>query len=148
MGRCSDYKDQAAARREWLTGLHLAPKSKGHLRSVMHILFNWAMKWELIELDRINPISLVRVEGSSKRLKQPKILTPDEFRHLLNQLDEPIHTMCTVARCLGLRASEVAGLQWGDFDWRSRQVHIQRGFVIGHIDDVKTENSNRSLSAS
>ncbi|HEV2222219.1 MAG TPA: tyrosine-type recombinase/integrase [Candidatus Acidoferrales bacterium] len=130
---------------EWLMSLDLAPKSKGHLRSIMHILFNWAMKWELIELDRMNPISLVRVEGSSKRLKRPKVLTPDEFRLLLNHLEEPIRTMCIVAACLGLRASELAGLQWGDFDWRNRQVHIQRGFVIGHIDDVKTENSNRSL---
>ena len=130
---------------EWLVDLDLAPKSKGHVRSIMHILFNWAMKWELIELDRMNPISLVRVEGSSKRLKQPRILTPDEFRLLLNHLEEPIRTMCIVAACLGLRASELVGLQWGDFDWRNRQVHVQRGFVIGYIDDVKTENSNRSL---
>jgi integrase len=52
---------------EWLSSLTLAPKSKGHLRSIMHILFNWARKWELVDIDRMNPISLVRVEGSSKR---------------------------------------------------------------------------------
>jgi hypothetical protein len=34
---------------EWLSGLDRAPKSKGHLRSIMHILFNWAMKW-VVEL--------------------------------------------------------------------------------------------------
>ena len=130
---------------EWLTSLDLAPKSKGHLRSIMHILFNWAMKWELIDLDKMNPMNLVRVEGSSKRLRQPKVLTIKEFRLLLNQLEEPIRTMCIVAACLGLRASELAGLQWGDFDWQSLQVHVQRGFVIGHIDDVKTTNSNKSL---
>ncbi len=50
---------------EWLMSLTLAPKSKGHVRSIMHILFNWAMKWEYIDIDRMNPISLVRVEGSS-----------------------------------------------------------------------------------
>jgi len=130
---------------EWLSGLDLAPKSKGHLRSMMHILFNWAMKWELIDLDKMNPMNLVRVEGSSKRLRQPKALTIKEFRLLMKQLGEPIRTMCIVAACLGLRASEVAGLQWGDFDWRDREVHIQRGFVIGHVDEVKTTNSNRSL---
>ena len=61
--------------------LDLAPKSKGHVRSIMHILFNWAMKWEFIDIDRMNPMSLVRVEGSSKRLK--------EFRVLLDELQEP-----------------------------------------------------------
>jgi len=130
---------------EWLSGLDLAPKSKGHIRSIMHILFNWAMKWELIDLDKMNPMKLVRVEGSSKRLRQPRTLTVKEFRLLLELLDEPIRTMCIVAACLGLRASEVAGLQWSDFDWGNRQVHIQRGFVVGHVDEVKTTNSNRSL---
>jgi integrase len=130
---------------EWLSGLDLAPKSKGHIRSIMHILFNWAMKWELIDLDKMNPMKLVRVEGSSKRLRQPRTLTVKEFRLLLELLNEPIRTMCIVAACLGLRASEIAGLQWSDFDWGNRQVHIQRGFVVGHVDEVKTTNSNRSL---
>ncbi len=93
----------------------------------------------------MNPISLVRVEGSSKRLRQPRILSVKEFRLLLEQLEEPIRTMCIVAACLGLRASELVGLQWGDFDWESLQVHIQRGVVIGRIDEVKTTNSNRRL---
>jgi len=130
---------------EWLSGLELAPKSKGHIRSIMHILFNWAMKWELIDLDKMNPMKLVRVEGSSKRLRQPRTLTIKEFRSLLERLEEPIRTMCIVAACLGLRASEVAGLQWGDFDWGNCLVHIQRGFVIGYVDEVKTTNSNRSF---
>ncbi len=140
------FKQRGDARDEiWLSGLDLAPKSKGHIRSIMHILFNWAMKWELIDLDKMNPMKLVRVEGSSKRLRQPRTLTVKEFRLLLERLEEPICTMCIVAACLGLRASELAGLQWGDFDWGGRQVHIQRGFVIGYVDEVKTPNSNRSL---
>jgi len=130
---------------EWLMNLVLAPKSKAHVRSIMHILFNWAMKWEFIDIDRMNPMSLVRVEGSSKRLREPKILTVNEFRVLLDQLKEPFRTMCIVAACLGLRASELVGLQWGDFDWEARAVHIQRGVVIGRVDEVKTTNSNRSL---
>jgi integrase len=130
---------------EWLAGLALAPKSKGHIRSIMHILFNWAMKWELIDIDRMNPMKLVRVEGSSKRLREPRVLSAKEFRQLLEELEEPIRTMCIVAACLGLRASEVVGLQWGDFDWQYLQVHIQRGVVIGRVDEVKTANSNRSL---
>ncbi len=93
----------------------------------------------------MNPISLVRVEGSSKHLRQPRILSVKEFRLLLEQLKEPIRTMCIVAACLGLRASEVVGLQWGDFDWKNLQVHVQRGVVIARIDEVKTTGSNRRL---
>jgi integrase len=35
---------------EWIEQLDLAPMSKGHVRTMMHILFRWAMKWELIEV--------------------------------------------------------------------------------------------------
>src|SRR5205807_633941 len=96
-------------------------------------------------IGRMNPMSLVRVEGSSKRLRQPRILSVKEFRVLLDELREPIRTMCIVAACLGLRASELVGLQWGDFDWKACEVHIQRGVVIGRVDEVKTTNSNRRL---
>jgi integrase len=123
--------------------LDLAPKSKGHMRSIMHILFSWAMKWEFIDIDRMNPMSLVRVEGSSKRLRQPRILPVKEFRVQHDQLQEPVRTMFIVAACLGLRASELVDLQWGDFDWKTLEVHFQSGVVIGHVDDVKTASSNR-----
>ena len=57
---------------EWLTGLALAPKSKGHVRSIMHILFNWAMKWELTDIARMNPIGLVRVRVLQSVLGNPE----------------------------------------------------------------------------
>lgn len=82
----------------------------------LNILFIGAMKWEFIDIDRMNPMSLVRVEGSSRCLRQPGILPVKEFRVLLDQLQEPVRTMCIVAACLGLRASELVDLQWSDFD--------------------------------
>jgi integrase len=36
---------------------------------------------------------------------------------LLEKLVEPYRTMVLIASCLGLRSSEIMGLQWGDFDW-------------------------------
>jgi integrase len=129
---------------EWIEELELAPKSKGHIRTMMHILYRWAMKWELIEA-QINPMSLVHVEGSSKRVREPVTLTVEEFHRILQLVVEPFRTMCVVAMCLGLRASELVGLQWGDFDWTKRHVLIQRGVVIGHIGEVKTRKSNRAI---
>ena len=52
-----------------------------------------------------------------------------------------------VHRC-GLPWTPCKRSRWasvGDFDWGNRQIHIQRGFVIGHVDEVKMANSNRSL---
>jgi integrase len=129
---------------EWISKLDLAPKSNGHVRSIMHILFQWAMKWELMDL-QINPMKLVHVKGSSKRLREPVTLTRKQFHHVLRFVVEPFRTMCVVAMCLGLRASELVGLQWTDFDWKNRSVTIQRGVVIGRVDEVKTRYSNKAI---
>jgi integrase len=49
--------------------------------------------------------------------------------------------MVLVAQCLGLRISEILGLQWGDFNFEKRTVLVQRGVVGGRVDEVKTEYS-------
>lgn len=71
----------------WIKGLNLAPKSKGHVRSVMHILFEWAMRWELMEYNR-NPMSLLKLKGLTKRVKQPRALSVEELQSLWAHLGE------------------------------------------------------------
>jgi integrase len=107
-----------------------------------NVLFNAAMRWELIPYQH-NPMSLVRVKGSSKRLREPKFLTAQEFRALLEHIPEPFRTMCTVAMCLGLRVSEVLGLKWTDIDWEGMRIAIRQAYVYGRQGDVKTRTSQK-----
>src|SRR5450631_3756098 len=53
--------------------------------------------------------------------------------------------MVLVAACLGLRASEIVGLQWQDFNWEDLTVLIRRGVVNGRAGDTKTEASQKPL---
>ena len=128
----------------WLKGLNLAPKSKGHIRSVMHILFEWAMRWELIEYNR-NPMSLMKLKGLTKRVKQPRALTVEELHSLWSHLDDDTRSMSMVDVSLGLRASELFGLRWEDFDWKGLRVKIQRSWVYGRVESTKTEGSEKWL---
>ncbi|SRR5579885_1277119 len=128
----------------WLKGLNLAPKSKGHIRSVMHILFEWAMRWELMEYNR-NPMSLLKLKGLTKRMRQPRALSVEELRSVWSHLDEDTRTMSMVGASLGLRASELFGLRWEDFDWKGLRVKIQRSWVYGRVEAVKTEGSEKWL---
>ena len=123
---------------DWLKNLALAPKTKSHVRSLMHTIFQCAERWELI--DR-NPIKLVRVKGGTKRLKTPRVLAPDQFHSLLPFLREPYRTMVLIAGCLGLRVSEIVALQWRDFDFPGLTLLIKRSVVHGRVGDVKTEYS-------
>jgi integrase len=127
---------------EWLKKLDLAPKSKSHLKNLMRVLFNAAMRWELIPY-QLNPMSLVRVKDSSKRQREPKALSVDEFRIVLEYIPEPFRTMCIVAMCLGLRVSEILGLRWNDIDWEGLRLAVRQAYVYGMQGDVKTQASHR-----
>ena len=102
------------------------------------------MRWELVPY-QTNPTGLVRVKDVSKRVRQPTTLTVQQFRQTLESLPEPYRTMCAVAGCVGLRVSEVLGLQWSDFDWDKHQLQIRRSWVCGRLDQPKTENSRRPI---
>jgi integrase len=141
--RWGDYlldKIRPMAVEDWLKNLPMAPKSKAHIRSVMHLMYECATRWELFTEQR-NPIALVRIKGGSKRQQRPIVLTVEQFELLVPTLREPYRTMVQIAQCLGLRVSEIAALQWDDFDFEKNQLLVQRSFVSGRVDDVKTEYS-------
>jgi integrase len=97
------------------------------------------------ELTDKNPISLVRVKGGSKRKVRPRILEVQEFVGLMSAIKEPYRTMVMIAGSLGLRISEIMGLQWLDFDFENSTVLVQRGVVHGRVGEVKTEYSKDHL---
>jgi len=109
-GDCLLDQIKPLAVEDWLKKLALAPKSRSHLKNLMRILFNASMRWELIPY-ALNPMSLVRVKNGSKRKREPTILSVDEFQKLLEHIPEPFRTMCVIAMCMGLRASEILGLK-------------------------------------
>lgn len=106
----------------------------------MHTLFQAAIRWEMV--DR-NLVDFVR--QSRKRLKTPRVLTPAEFKALLEELAEPYKTMVIGIACLGLRVCELLGLQWGDIDFEKLTVKIQRSVVEGEVNQTKTEVSESAL---
>jgi integrase len=128
----------------WLRELTLSPKSKTHVRSLMHGLVEFAMWAGLMDISR-NPISLVQNKGAMKKVRKARSLTVEQFHALLEELHEPFGTLALISVCLGLRISEALALKWGDVDWLGEQIHIRRGIVEQIVGDVKTEGSARSF---
>jgi integrase len=128
----------------WLDSIALAPKSKTHVRGILSSLWNFAMWKQDIPL-QVNPISLVSVKGASKRMRQPRSLTVEQFRLLVSHLKEPFGTMALVCICFGLRISECLALRWSDVDWLNGMLRVERGIVEQNVDDVKTAESRKSL---
>jgi integrase len=129
----------------WLRVLDLAGKTKAHLRGLIHILFDYAMFWGYLPIER-NPMELVKLKQSTRREREPRILTKDEFQAVLAQIDqEPFRTMVLLDMCLGLRCSELMALKWMDLDWDKLTVLVRRAIVNGHVDDVKTRYSRAAV---
>jgi integrase len=129
----------------WLESQPLAPKSKVHIRGILSALWNYAMWKQDIPL-QVNPISLVTVKGASKRVRKPRILTVEQFRLLLSHLREPYNTLALMCVCFGLRISEALALKWADVDWLNGRLRVERGIVQQVVDDVKTDDSRKTLT--
>ena len=125
---------------DWLRMLTLSPTCKGHIRSLMYRLFDRAMIWELIGVDR-NPMDLVEVKGISKRRKRPRILQVKDAWRIFDALAQPYRTIVLIALCFGLRISEILGLRWTDFDFKRSAVLILRSAVGKRLNKLKTECS-------
>jgi len=131
----------------WLTSLDLSPKSKSHIRGLLHTLWDFAMWRGDVTVQR-NPMELVTVKGCTKRTRKPRSLTVAEFHTFIQHLDEPFRTIALVCVSFGLRISEALALKWKDVDWLNGRLSVERGIVRQIVDDVKTANSERALHVS
>jgi integrase len=129
----------------WLASLTLAPKSKAEVRASLGRLWDFAMWSGSVPVQR-NPMSLVTVRGASKRLRQPRSLTAEEFQQFVAQLREPFRTAAVLCVSLGLRISECLALKWSDVDWLNGALLVERGIVTGRVGETKTEGSRRALT--
>ena len=129
---------------EWLKKMDAAPKTKGHVKALMHRLYEKAMLWEMVEWQR-NPMQLVEIKGISKRQKKPIVLTVEQYYQILALIPQPYRTMVVVAQCTGLRAEEVLALEWEDIDFENLSMRVVRAVVHGRVKMVKTEYSEDEL---
>jgi integrase len=154
--RISDMASNPMAVEQWIKGLQtkprkheekprdLAPKSKAHTRAVFHRLFECAMRWQYLEVQR-NPMSLIELHGSSRRTRKLVLVTIEQYQRLLALLPHHCRVMVTLAMCLGLRVSEILGLRWEDVDLERRSLQVRRSVVGGHAEATKTETSEDEL---
>jgi integrase len=92
-----------------------------------------------------NPITSVRT--SAKRLRDPDILTPEEFQGLLDELGQRERLLVLLAGTTGLRRGELIALRWEDIDFAKNIVNVTH--VIWHNVEGETRTpprGNQSLS--
>jgi integrase len=152
----SDMAANPLAVEQWIKGLQtkpwkkadkprdLSPKSKAHTKAVFHRLFECAMRWRYLPIQR-NPMSLIELHGSSRRTRKIVLISTEQYQKLLPLLSSHCRVMVILAMCLGPRVSEILGLRWEDVDWEQGKLYVRRSVVSSHVEKTKTETSEDEL---
>ena len=125
---------------QWLRALKYAPATRSKIRNVMSAFFAHGKRYDFIQT---NPIQGVRC--SAIRLREPDVLTPDEFSRLVKELPRRERVMVLLAGTTGLRRSELIALTWQDVDFKTLQIQVRRGCVHGKIAETKTRASAKPV---
>jgi integrase len=117
-------------------------RTLNHIRSTASAVFSHALNLEYVSA---NPWHGAKALGKIKEPKATEHYTLKEAEAILNALIDRADAQLVFALAffMGLRPSEIAALQWGDYD--GQQIHIRRACVRSHVDVCKTVESAASL---
>ncbi len=129
-------------------GVGLAAKTVHHHYNLLHLIFAYAERQEMIDRNPIN-----RVEAPRKEKKPINAFTSEQaksFLHLLEGSAADFRCMMLLLLTTGMRRGELCGLQWRDVDFQKGTVSIWRnvsytpetGIVVG---TPKTANGLRTI---
>jgi integrase len=124
----------------------LAGGTREKIRDAMSSVFNHAIRWDFTDRNPITgPVKGSGVRVSGKRERIPDILEVQEMHLLLGALGIRERAMVFLDMPSGLRRGELAGLKWGDFDFKNLHVSVTRSLVDQHVGPVKTEASRKLM---
>ena len=123
----------------------LSGRSKQNLFGLLHSILQYAV--ELGQLEK-NPIA--RALGSRRNIVRPiadrtekPILSAEDIWAIIGKVEDRFIPLIHCFARTGLRASEVFGLKWKDYDSKRRTLHVRRGVVCGQEDTPKTRMSEQ-----
>lgn len=92
-------------------------------------IINRAVRHERLQHNHIERVK--RLPENNVRMK---VLTPEEFSHLIDACPVHIQPVVMVAYYMGMRRAEIINLTW-------REVDLQKGFIRLSAERTKTDNS-------
>jgi len=117
------------------------------LLTMLTMILGYACKHRWIEHNPAEHIERLRdTRPVDEKAIDGNILTADEIRRLLDAMPDNVYRLITMtALFTGMRQGEILGLQWGDIDWASGQIHVRRAWKEGRFTEPKTKNSLRRI---
>jgi integrase len=118
-----------------------APKTVSLLYSLLHVMFDLACEYELIEH---SPVKTKLHRPEVPKVKKPT-LTAAEIRAILDHLDPQMRLLSLLIAVTGMRVGEAQGLRWMDYDEQTREVTVCHAVYKQRLKGPKTAASVRTL---
>lgn len=141
--------DMAKNGKNMKTGKPLSRKSIVHHLNFLSDVFNYALRFDMIDS---NPCNHIFVPKGEK--KEKEIYTVEEMKQLFKLINQyaPLKykAFLTLAVYSGFRNGELMGLEWKDVDWENNVISVRRtsNYTVtdgNYTDTPKTKSSIRSL---
>lgn len=141
--------DMAKNGKNMKTGKPLSRKSIVHHLNFLSDVFNYALRFDMIDS---NPCNHIFVPKGEK--KEKEIYTVEEMKQLFKLINQyaPLKykAFLTLAVYSGFRNGELMGLEWKDVDWENNVISVCRtsNYTVtdgNYTDTPKTKSSIRSL---
>lgn len=142
----------------WLREATVANGTRAKIKCVLSALFSHAVRWEFASSNPISsgipvgtggkrgPSTGVRV--SAKRQRAPLVLSPEQVKLGLAQLEFRDQLLVLLDGSLGTRRGELGALRWQDCDFENDSFQIQHSYYWGRggiLKKTKTEASAKPL---
>lgn len=111
-------------------------------RVLLKQVFNLAILSEHITL---NPIKMVDMPQFRKEKNKQKPFTLDEIDMILEHTKGQIRNFLGIAFFTGARSGEILALKWGDIDFVTDTISINKTIAEGYINSPKTNSSYREI---
>jgi len=108
----------------------ISPRSINYNLCILKMMFKCARQWGLLHDSPAEHVKRVRQEH-----REMDYLRPHEIRLLLDSSEGQYKTLFMLAVMTGLRMGEILGLQWGDIDWKSSSIRVQRSLYWRNMEE-------------
>ena len=136
----------------------MADGTKAKIKCVMSALFSHAVRWEFCGHNPISsgipvgtggkrgPSTGVRI--SAKRQRSPLVLSPEQVKLGLAELEFRDQLLVFLEGALGIRQGELGALRWLECDFDNMSIGVQHSYYWrrgGNLKSTKTEASAKLL---
>lgn len=113
------------------------------IQNVLRVLHQILLEAQTDEVISSNPYLNIKMPRDEK--KEMDYLRLNEIPIFLEKCESKTHALFYTAIFSGMRRGELLGLEWGDIDWVSNQIHVKRTLYKKKLQSPKSTYSIRKI---